>query len=207
MATFLEIKLVFLIRQTNVAARGEHIVQLFDPFDAGRVTEPLDICITAVWSAPIVIGAGDGGDVFCGKLLGATVDQVAEVAGIDKQDFFGAIAKALTPSPSPRGRGVEAVAAQKPQAGGDLSVQKQLGGQIDDAVHQPRLDQRLADVTLARAFGGERALGEHETGLSAGVQVIEEVLNPGVVGVAGGRHAVLPAAHPCAADRRSSRCR
>jgi len=70
-----------------------------------------------------VIGAGDGGDVFFGKLLGAAVDEMAEVAGVDEEDFVGAIAELA----------VGLVAAQKPQAGGDLGVQEQLGGQVDDA--------------------------------------------------------------------------
>lgn len=105
-----------------------------------------------------MISAGDRGNVFLRKLLGPAVDQMPQVAGIDKKDFIGAVAKLA----------VGLVAAQKPQAGRNLSVQKQLGGQVDDAVHQPGLDQFFADVPLAGGLGSQRALGQNKTGLTAG---------------------------------------
>jgi len=41
--------------------------------------------------------------------------------------------------------------------------------------------------------GGERAVGHHEAGDAVRGQVVDEVLDPGVVGVVHRRHTVLPA--------------
>jgi len=39
-----------------------------------------------------MIGARDAGNVFFGKLPCSAVDQVADVAGVNKEDFIGAVA-------------------------------------------------------------------------------------------------------------------
>ena len=42
-------------------------------------------------------------------------------------------------------------------------------------------------------FGGHGAVGEDEAGDAGGREVVDDVLHPGEVGVADGRHAELPA--------------
>jgi hypothetical protein len=40
-----------------------------------------------------VIGAGNGGDVLVGKLLGPSIDQVAHVACVDEKNFIDPVAE------------------------------------------------------------------------------------------------------------------
>src|SRR5699024_4232093 len=61
------------------------------------------------------------------------------------------------------------------------------------AVHQIGLDDVFADVALAARLGGQGAVGQHNAHPAAGGQVVDHVLDPGKVGVAGRRHPVLPA--------------
>ena len=51
----------------------------------------------------------------------------------------------------------------------------------------------FADVAFARLVRRQRPVGHDEPGRAAGGQVVEKVLNPGVVGIAQRRDAVLPA--------------
>ena len=88
---------------------------------------------------------------------------------------------------------VLAVAREKPQAGRDLRRVEELARQRDHAVHEVGLDQVLADFAFAGLVRRHRAVGEHEAGDARGREVMDDVLHPGEVGVAGGRHAVLPA--------------
>jgi hypothetical protein len=90
------------------------------------------------------------------------------------------------------------VAGEEPEAGGDAGGEEELGRQRDDAVHQVGLDDALADLALAAGAAGERAVGHDEAGHAAAAavgrrEVVDEVLDPGVVGVADGRRAVAPA--------------
>jgi hypothetical protein len=92
-----------------------------------------------------------------------------------------------------RGTAVLLVAGQEPQAHGDLRRVEELPGQRDHAVHQVGLDDRLADLALARLVRRHRAVGQHEPGQARRAPSLEEVLHPGEVGVARGRHAECPA--------------
>ena len=56
-----------------------------------------------------------------------------------------------------------------------------------------RLDDVLANLALAGLIGRHRAVGQHKAREPRGRKVIDEVLHPGEVGVAGRRHAVDPA--------------
>src|SRR3546814_18041495 len=90
------------------------------------------------------------------------------------------------------------VAGEEPQAGGDAGGEEELGRQRDDAIDQVGLDDALTDLALAAGAGGQRAVGHDETGHAAAVAVgrregVDEVLDPGVIGVADGRRAVAPA--------------
>ena len=51
----------------------------------------------------------------------------------------------------------------------------------------------LADVAFAGGIAGHRAVGQDEPRRAGGREVMDEVLDPGVVGVADRGHAVLPA--------------
>ena len=96
---------------------------------------------------------------------------------------------------------------EEPQADRDLRRVEELPRQRHHAVHQIGLDDGLADLALARLVGRHRAVREHEAGEPGGRQVVDEVLHPGVVGVARGRRAVDPALVVLRAARRASRCR
>jgi hypothetical protein len=51
----------------------------------------------------------------------------------------------------------------------------------------------LADVAFARLIGGHAAIGEDEAGHAVGGEVVDEMLDPGEVGIALRRGAELPA--------------
>jgi hypothetical protein len=85
------------------------------------------------------------------------------------------------------------VFGEEPQADGDLRAVEELAGQRDHAVDEVGLDDGAADLALAGLVGGHAAVGEHEAGHAGGREVVDEVLHPGEVGVALGRHAELPA--------------
>ena len=117
----------------------------------------------------------------------------AELAGVDEERLALAVTatRCLRFLPA-------LVAGEEPEAGGDAGGQEELGRQRDNAVHQVGLDDALADFALAAGAGRERAVGHDEAGDSAAVpvrrgQVVDEVLNPGVVGIADGRPTVAPA--------------
>ena len=55
------------------------------------------------------------------------------------------------------------------------------------------LDDVLAGFAFAGLVRGHGAVGEDEAGDAGGREVVDDVLDPGEVGVAGGRHAVFPA--------------
>ncbi len=111
------------------------------------------------------------------------VDHLAQFAGIDEEDLASAVAEAA----------VFAVARQEPQAGRDLGGVEELARKSHHAVDQVGFDEVLADLSLARLLGGHGAVRKHEPGHSLGGQVVDHVLHPGEVGVAGRRHPVLPA--------------
>lgn len=134
-------------------------------------------------TAPGVVGVGDAGDVLVGQLAVGAVHHAAHLPCINKKHFPAAVAELA----------VLAVAREEPQARGDLGAVEELAGQGDHAVHDVGLDQVLADFAFAGLVRGHGAVGEHETGHARGREVVDDVLHPGEVGVAGGRHAVFPA--------------
>ena len=75
-----------------------------------------------------------------------------------------------------------------------MGIEKKLCRKIDDTVDEAGFYNRFADVAFARAFGSEGALGEDEAGGARGLEVVQEVLDPGVVGVSRRRGAEFPAA-------------
>ena len=113
----------------------------------------------------------------------------AEGAGVDEEGFAAAVAE---------GGAVESAAVllvlgEEPETDRYLGGIEELAGHGDDAIDQVGFDDVLADLAFAGGVGGERAVGEDEAGDAVGSEVVEEVLDPGVVGVADRRDAVLPA--------------
>jgi hypothetical protein len=102
----------------------------------------------------------------------------AELAGVDEQHL--ALANGF-------------LFGQEPQAGGDLGVEEELAGQGDHHFHHVGLHHGAADVAFAVLAGAHGAVGEHDAGAAVGLEVVEHVLQPGVVGVALRRGAVHPA--------------
>ena len=69
------------------------------------------------------------------KFAGATVDEMAQVAGIDEEDFVLARVS------------VVAGAVEEPQGRRNLGVEEELGGHINDAVNQVAVfDHAFANI-------------------------------------------------------------
>ena len=125
-------------------------------------------------------------EVHVGQFAVHAVDQRAHLAGVDEQRLLAPVAKAALH--------VDAfVLAQKPQANRNLRAVEKLPRQRDHAVDQVSVDQRFADLAFARLVGRHAAVGQHKAGHAVRREVVDEVLHPRKVGVAFGRHAVLPA--------------
>ena len=128
--------------------------------------------------APGVIGAGDPGDVLVGELPAGPVHHAPELAGVDEQHLAAPVA--------PAGAGV-LVPGQEPQAGGDLGRIEQLPRQGDHAIDRVALDHRRADIAFARLGRGHGAVGQNHARRAVGAEMMEDMLQPGIVGVARGR--------------------
>ena len=85
------------------------------------------------------------------------------------------------------------VAGEKPEAHRDLRRVEKLAGQRDHAVHEVGFDDGLADFAFAGLVGGHAAVGQDKPRHARGGEMVDEVLHPGEVGVADGRHAEFPA--------------
>src|SRR5690606_20217704 len=104
--------------------------------------------------------------------------------GIDEQHLPAPVAQAVANV---------LVAGQEPQAGRDLGGIEELARQGHHAVHHVGFQHGPADVTFAALVGTHGAVGQHYARGAVGGEVVVDVLQPGVVGVAHGRHAELPA--------------
>ena len=134
-------------------------------------------------AAPGVVGPGDARDLLVGQLAMGPVDQRAQLAGVDEQRLAPPVAEPA----------VALVAGEEPETDRDLGRVEELARQGDHAVDEVRLDDVLADLALARLVRAHRAVGEDEAGDPGRREVVDEVLDPGEVGVARRRHAVHPA--------------
>src|SRR5579864_6428834 len=117
--------------------------------------------------------------------------QSDEVAGGDEKRFATSVAPAVLDLLA------TLFAADEPKADWDASGKEQLRRHGDDAVHQVGLDDVLSDFTLASTVGGQRAVGHDEardpaTATVRRSDVVDEVLNPGIVRVTDGRNAEFP---------------
>ena len=130
-------------------------------------------------ATPGVVGGDDAGDIGFGEFAVDTVGHFAEFAGIDEQRLALAVPVLGL--------------VEEPEADGDLGAVEELAGEGDHAIDQIRFDDCLADFAFAGLVGAHTAVGQHEAGEALGGEMVDEVLDPGEVGVAFGRDAVLPA--------------
>jgi len=92
-----------------------------------------------------MVGNGNFLYILRGKLPCSAVDQMPHIPGINKEDFICAVAELA----------IGFIAAQEPQAGRYLSIQKQLGRQVDDTIHQAGFNQFFADLSFTGSFGSQ----------------------------------------------------
>ena len=118
--------------------------------------------------------AGNGGIVQFTLHAG---NHVAQLARVDEQHL--ALALFLL--------------AQKPQAGRNLRVEKQLPRQRHHHLHHIGIYYGSADHALVVLAGTHAAVGQHDASTPGGLQVVQHVLQPGIVGIALGRGAIGPA--------------
>ena len=85
------------------------------------------------------------------------------------------------------------VAGEEPETGGDSRTVEKLWGQRDDAVHKIGLDNVFAYVAFAALIRGERPVSENESGDTGGGKMMNDMLDPGEVGIADRGYTVLPA--------------
>lgn len=153
-----------------------------------RLAESGDVLVLAVLASPGVVGLGDAGDLLFGEVTECPSDERAELTGVDEERLFAAVPQLLATE-----RAARLAAGHEPEADGDAGREEQLAGQGDHAIDEVVLNEGLADVALAARVGGHRAVRHDEPGDTVGGEVMDEVLDPGVVGVADRRRAVLPA--------------
>jgi hypothetical protein len=133
-------------------------------------------------AAPCVIGAGDLGDILVAQFPVYSINERAELPGINEERLASALAKAS----------VFLAAGDEPEAHRNLSGVKKLARERDHAVHKVGLDDRLPDLSFTGLVRGHRTVGQDESGQSGRSEVINEVLHPGVIGVSRWGHAVDP---------------
>ena len=153
---------------------------LLDLLERGRAAEARLVLVGAVGvvlRAPSVVSAGDQGDILVGQLAVRAVHERTHLPGVDEESFAGTGTIAL-------GAVSGLLPGEEPETHGDRGRVEELPGQRDHAVHQVGLNDGLADVTLAGSVRGHGAIGQHKAGGAVRGQVIEEVLNPCIIGVA-----------------------
>ena len=166
---------VGLLLNAHIPPRGEDVVLPGDLLGGGHRAEALDVLQRT--GGKSLIGGGNLLDIGIGQLAELAGDHRAHLAGVDEEG----LARLLF------------VFGDEPEGNRDLGGVEQLGRQGDDAVHQVSVHDVFADIALAARLRGEGAIGQHNTHPAAGGQVVDHVLDPGKVGVAGRRHSVLPA--------------
>ncbi|MNF95295.1 hypothetical protein D3C84_780400 [compost metagenome] len=105
-------------------------------------------------------------------------DVSPELARIDKQHFA---------------RTSDLLFSEEPQTGRDLGVEKQLAGQRDHHVYYIGFDHGTTNIAFAVLAGVHRTVGQDDAGAAVGPEVIEHVLQPGIVGITRRWAAVNPA--------------
>ena len=110
------------------------------------------------------------------------VDQYPHLPGIDEERLFAPVPELV----------VLLVPGHKPEACRNRRGVKELPRQSDHAVYEISLDDVLPDLSLTGLVGGHGTVGEYEARDAGRREVVDEMLDPGEIGVTGGRHAVSP---------------
>src|SRR5690606_30297177 len=131
---------------------------------------------------PVVVGVCYLSYIFLGEFPGSTINQMPQIAGIDEQNFSATVSEFS----------IATITAHKPKGSRDLRIQKQFGRKVYNTVDQVSLNQCFSDIALTATFGSQCAFCQYKARLSAGRQVIQEMLDPGIIGISGGWCAVLP---------------
>lgn len=179
---------------TDIAARRQDVIVMADIIEHGALAEAGDVFVpltlalsrkgrgSKLVSPPGVIGIGDPENVFLGQFAMDAIDHGAQLPGIDEERLAAPVAEAP----------ILFFTGDKPEANGDLCGVEELAGQCNHAVNQVGLDDVLADFTLPGLVGGHRTVGEDEACQAGRGEMMDEVLNPGEVGVGGWWNAVFP---------------
>lgn len=130
---------VLFFFDANIAPWGEDIVVFGDFFGLGRLAKACLVFVAALVFAPLMVGFSYSGDVFFAESPVGAIFHVTYFAGIDKEDLATAFAVAIA----------RAFARDKPDAGRDARVVKELFGKGYDAIHQVVLDECFADFPLS----------------------------------------------------------
>ena len=169
---------ILFLLNAHVASGGEDEGVLLDLFQLGGLAEPGHVFIRPIFglAPPGVVGAGDGGKVLFGQLAVRPVGQFAQLAGVDEERF-------AVPRPEAPLRVGGFGAGQEPKADRDLRGVEELPRHGDHAVHQISFDHAFADGEFIVGAGGHRAVRHDEPRQSGGGEVVDEVLDPGIVRV------------------------
>ena len=84
-------RLFLLQRQRSV--RHQHVVVVLYLLNGRRFAETGFVFVLAVFPAPVMVRLGNELDIAVAQFLIPAVDHNAELAGVDKEDFIGAVAE------------------------------------------------------------------------------------------------------------------
>lgn len=132
---------------------------------------------------PCVIRGGNPNNVLIGEIAMHPVDQRPHLPGVDEQRLAATVAEPV----------VLLVPGHEPEADRDLGGVEELSRHGDHAVHEISLNDVLPYLALTGLVRGHGAVREHEARDAGRCEVIDEVLHPCKVRVAGRGEAILPA--------------
>src|SRR5699024_5653615 len=184
----LELLLGWLIIQVDffrphVASGRQDIVVARDLIQRHSSGEAWHIVVATVVVSPGVVRPGNLLDVVIGELSQLTAEECAELAGVNEEHLTSPFAVSVT----------VAILADEPQRNREPRVVEQLRRESNDRITSTGFQQLLAKLPLAALLRTQRSVRKHEARCALGAEVVDEVLHPGEVGVAGRRRAVLPA--------------
>lgn len=81
---FCKIEIIFVIRQADIAAGRDDVVQGLDFVDRRRLTESLHVFVFLIGIAPVVVRARDKFDVIFGEFPRAPIDQKAVITRVNE---------------------------------------------------------------------------------------------------------------------------
>ncbi len=133
-----------------------------------------------------MVGADDFLNVSVGQFAMYAVNECAHFPRINEQRlaFAGAqfVRQLLVAMFRQCASGL--VLRDEPEADGNLRGVEELTGHRNHAVHEIGFNDSFADVAFAGLVRGHASIGENETREAIGREVMDEMLNPGEIGVA-----------------------